>query len=134
MKKLLVIASAGLAAACVAEAPQGIEMTAAAQADLGAELAGRVAGPPVACVNQRQLNGPRSGGPGVLVFEGPGDVVYVNRTGGNCGDLKNNRSVRFRTVSTQLCRGDLAQTFDPYSGVQGSFCTLGDFTPYRTAR
>lgn len=130
MNKILVIAFAGAAAACVAEAP-AIEMAAAPQANLAAELDGRVGGAPVGCVSERMLRGPRSGGPGVLVFDGPGDTVYVNRTQGSCGDLRRYRSVRFVTTSTQLCRGDVAQTFDPYTGVQGDFCNLGDFVPYR---
>lgn len=130
MNRILMIAFAGAAAACVSQAP-AIEMSAAPEADLRAAIDGRVAGTPVGCVNDRLLRGPRSGGPGVLVFDGPGDLIYVNRTQGNCGNLRNYRSVRFVTTSTQLCRGDVAQTFDPHTGVQGDFCNLGDFVPYR---
>jgi len=119
-------------AGCMAQAPQQTaQMSAAAEEMLAPEIAGRTAGQPVACVFERSLRGPRSVAPGLLVFDGPGSTIYVNRTLGSCGDLTDKRSVRFSNNGTMLCRGDVAQSFDPYTGIQGDFCNLGPFEPYR---
>lgn len=133
MKRILTLALAGLAASCAMQSPMEPDGEASAMAtgDLARDLEGRVAGNPAGCVTQKMLRGPESGGPGVLLFDGPGDLIYVNRTGGDCGNLRNYRSIRYTTTNSQLCRGDVAQTFDPYTGVQGDYCTLGEFTPYR---
>ena len=134
MNKFAILLALGLTAGCMAEAPPQMEMAAAAPAEFDdRELAGRVAGAPVGCLAERTLRGPRAPAPGVLVWDGPGGVIYVNRTAGNCGNLRDKRSVRFRSNSSQLCRGDVAETFDPYTGVIGDFCNLGDFVPYRRA-
>lgn len=132
MKKLFVLSLAGLAAACTA-ADAGPAYTDAAPADgrMAREIAQRTPGQPIACIpHGTRTRGPEYGGPGTLLFEGPGNIVYLNRTQGNCGNLRNYRSVRFTRAGDQLCRGDTAQTFDPHSGVQGDFCILGDFVPY----
>ena len=133
MKKILALSLAALSAGCMAEEP--LEMTASAQTELTRELEGRVAGPPQACVPQRQLGGNRSIGEGVLIFRGmTNSVVYVNRPPAGCPILDSGRTLVTRTSSSQLCAGDIAQVVDPVSGAFYGACGLGDFTPYRRLR
>ena len=103
------------------------------QAELAAELDGRVAGDPVACVKQRDIRGNRSVGEGVILFDGPSGIIYVNRPAAGCPSLDRGRSLVTRTISTRLCRGDLARVFDPTTGIEYGGCSLGDFVPYRRA-
>ena len=130
MKAVLAIVAAGLAAACTMNAP--VERTEADSAALAEATAGRVAGEPVACVNQVGLRNTRTVGDAIL-YEGPGDVLYVNHGNGGCGVLEHGRAIRTRTPSTRLCRGDIVTAFDPVSGMEFGGCSLGDFVPYRRA-
>ncbi|MDQ8756992.1 hypothetical protein RCO27_12210 [Sphingosinicella sp. LHD-64] len=101
------------------------------EVDKAAEaLAGRTAGTPVSCVNLRDLRGNRSIGDGAILFEGAGNIAYVNRPAGGCPDLGAGRTLVTRTPSGQLCRGDIARVVDLTSGVEYGSCGLGDFVPY----
>ncbi|WP_129793562.1 hypothetical protein [Sphingosinicella sp. CPCC 101087] len=131
MKTFVAVAAAGLLAGCMNQEP--VELSADAQAELASELEGRTAGAPVPCVNQRDIRGNRSVGEGVLLFDGPSDIVYVNRPAGGCPSLDYGRALRTRTTSTRLCRGDIAVVFDPTTGMEYGGCGLGDFVPYRRA-
>jgi hypothetical protein len=136
MKNLAVLSLAALAAACTGTAGDApSEMSAVAQSRLTEELRGRVAGPPVSCVSQRDLRGNRSIGEDVILFDGRSrDVVYVNRPAGGCPELNSGRAIVTRTTSNQLCRGDIAVVFDTQSGMEFGGCGLGEFTPYRRVR
>ena len=135
MNKIVLISCAALAAgACTPADPvataQRIE---AGEMQLAEATRGRTAGEPVSCVNQRTLRGNRSAGEGAIIFDGPGNTLYVNRPPAGCPELNPGRALRTRTTSTQLCRGDIATVFDPVSGIEYGSCGLGDFTPYRRA-
>ena len=132
MKPLILLLLAGLATGCVADEP--VELSPAARSRLDEAVAGRTAGPPLACVPQRELRGNRSLGEDVILFEGPGDTVYVNRPSGGCARLDIGRALVTRTISSQLCRGDIATVVDPVNGIEWGACTLGDFVPYRRTR
>ena len=129
LASLLVLAIAG----CTAEEEVGSTAAAPSPA-LAAELAGRTAGDPVPCVSQRDLRGNRSASDGAILFEGPGDIVYVNRPPGGCPTLNSGRTLVTRTTSSRLCRGDIVTVVDPVSGIEFGACGLGDFVPYRRGR
>ena len=129
MKQLLILALAGLAAGCMDQAPA--TPSASDSARLADALEGRVAGPPVDCVSQRDLRGNRSAGESAILFDGPGDVVYVNRPPAGCPTLDSGRFLVTNTPSGRLCRGDIVTVVDPLNGTQYGGCGLGDFVPYR---
>ncbi len=132
MKKIILLPLIALAAGCTAaagDAPE--EMSANAQSRLAEELRGRTAGQTTSCVQQRTLRGNRSVGESAILFEGPGNVIYVNRPPAGCPELDTGRALVTRTISNQLCRGDIATVVDPVSGITYGSCGLGDFTPYR---
>jgi hypothetical protein len=135
MKYLLLLASACLAAGCSAGTEERLEMAADDEARLGTLLRGfEPAGPPVQCVDTRQLQGNRSAGETAIVFTGSGGRKWVNRPAAGCPDLRFSRALRTRTAGTRLCRGDIASVFDPVSRIEYGGCGLGDFEPYRRVR
>lgn len=132
MKILILSLAALIVTGCTAADPQAAQTAAArAETKLAEATRGRVAGEPVSCVNQRLLRGNRSAGEGAIIFDGANDTVYVNRPIGGCPELGSFRALQTRTVSSQLCRGDIATVFDPGSGIFYGSCGLGDFVPYR---
>jgi hypothetical protein len=131
MKPILMLALAGFGIACTTSAP--VELSQSQQALLDEALAGRTAGPPVACVNQRLLRGNRTFGEGVILFEAAGGILYVNRPAGGCPGLQFGRTLVMRSTIGQMCRGDIASVLDPVSGTEFGGCGLGDFVPYRRA-
>ena len=136
MRYLLLLASVCLAAGCTTDEPNDrVEMRADDEASLAAQLRGlEPAGPPVQCVNTRDLKGNRSAGETAIVFSGIGGRKWVNRPAAGCPDLKSFRALCTRTTGTRLCRGDIASVFDPVSGVEYGGCGLGDFEPYRRVK
>jgi hypothetical protein len=135
MKYLILLASACLAAGCAADTDEGMDMAANDEAALSRELRGFSAdGPPVQCVNMRDLQGNRSAGETAIIFSGTGGRKWVNRPAAGCPDLNFGRALKTRTTSTRLCRGDIATVFDPVSRAEFGGCGLGDFEPYRRVK
>ena len=134
MKKIIPLSLIALTAGCMAEAPPP-ERSRFVESRLAEELRGRVvSGPSVSCVSMRDLRGNRSVGEGVILFDGPGSTIYVNRPRAGCPVINSGRALRTRTTSTRLCEGDIATVFDPVSGIEYGGCGLGPFTPYRRLR
>ena len=138
MKKIIALALAALTVGCMSERPMdpGRRSLADGPASLAEALNGRVqAGPPQNCVSQRLLRGNRSVGEEAIIFQTTGsNLVYVNRPPGGCPEVRPGRAIRTRTTTTQLCRGDIVEVFDPLNGFSSGACGLGDFTPYRRSR
>jgi hypothetical protein len=103
------------------------------EARLAAALQGYAqAGPAVSCVNLRELGGNKSVGETAIIFEGTTrSRLWVNRPRGGCPDLENGRALETRTPTGQLCSGDIATVFDPFSRINYGSCGLGEFVPYR---
>ena len=132
MKRLVTLGLACLALGCAPAEP--VEMSAQAQGRLDEALAGRVAGPPVDCVNSSELRGNRTFGDGAILFEARGDILYLNQPPGGCGGLGPGRAFRTTTTVARMCRGDIITVFEPVSGAEYGGCGLGDFVPYRRER
>jgi hypothetical protein len=109
----------GLMVGAAAPAPESLDQL----------LAGRTAGPSVACVSLRSLGGNRSVD-GAIVFGDGNRRIYVNRPPQACPSLANGRSLIVHTPTGQLCRGDIAVVADITSRSEIGACGLGDFTPY----
>jgi len=135
MKTLVLLASACLVAGCTADTDERVDMMADDESRLAAQLSGfEPDGPPVQCVDTRQLQGNRSAGETAIVFSGSGGRKWVNRPAAGCPDLRFSRALKTRTTGTRLCRGDIATVFDPVSRMEFGGCGLGDFEPYRRVR
>jgi hypothetical protein len=131
MRNIVILAGAALAvAACTMSEPTEADRTAREAAISTALRDYEPAGPPVTCVQMRQLAGNKSAGD-AIIFEGTTrERLWVNRPAGGCPDLRDHALVT-RTSSDQLCRGDIATVLDPVSRVTYGGCGLGDFQPYR---
>jgi len=130
MKLLMAAGAATLLAGCTMNGEA--DLSAESESRLAAELEGYVPdGPAVSCVRSPDLQGNRTVGRDTIVFSGSAGRKWVNHTRGSCPSLEFGRALRFRTVSTQLCSGEIAAVFDPATGLEYGACALGDFTPYR---
>ena len=132
MKRIisLILAAAALAGCTSQEALERLD--ARTDAALAEELRGFAqAGPTVSCVSQRDLGSNRSVGEGAIIFDPPGDLLYVNRPPAGCPSMEFGRTLITRTTSSRLCRGDIVTVADLVSGSEFGGCGLGDFTPYR---
>ena len=136
MKRLILAGALTFLAGCTMNDPADTRAADADRASLAAALEGfQQSGPPVSCVNQRDLQGNRSAGEGAIIFQGrTSNTLWVNRPAGGCPLLNSGRALITRTPSTRLCRGDIASVVDLTSGMHYGACGLGDFTPYRRAR
>ena len=133
MKKIVALSLLPLVAGCMEQRP--MEMSARAQTELAAAIEGRTAEAPQSCVSTRDLQGNKSAGEGAIIFQGrSSNVLYVNRPPAGCPDMRIGYALKTRSPSTQLCRGDIVEVFDPVSGFSAGACGLGDFTPYRRLR
>jgi hypothetical protein len=133
MRNVIALAAFALATGCTAaSADQPAGMRTNTEAKLAAELRNyEQVGPPVSCVNERDLAGNHSVGDAIVFNGRPSSRLYVNRPAGGCPDMGIGRALMIRTTGTRLCRGDIATVFDPLSRVAFGGCGLGDFTPYR---
>ena len=133
MRNLLVITCAGLAAAaCSMNGPADTRAAQTSAEQLSRALANyQPDGPPVSCVQMRDLRGNRSAGDALIFDSQSIQKIYVNRPPGGCPSLDFGRALVTRTSSSQLCRGDIADVVDPVSHTNFGGCGLGDFDPYR---
>ncbi|HZF93828.1 MAG TPA: hypothetical protein VEZ20_03045 [Allosphingosinicella sp.] len=139
MRTLILFAVAALGAGCVnesadVEAGQSALMNGMDGGELSEALAGRTAGEPRSCVRLRDVRNTRSAGRDTILFDGPGDLVYVNRARSSCPDIKSWHAIRHRTVGTNICENELIRVFDPNSGIEFGGCSLGEFVPWRRDR
>jgi hypothetical protein len=140
MKTIVVLVAAVLVAGCAHRGAPGTSARREAQAaahegELAAALAGRTAGPPQDCVEERDLGDNTFYGDRAILFRGPSsEVVYLNRPAARCPASGLDLALKARTTMTRLCRGDVVTVFDPGSRIEYGECVLGEFTPYRTPR
>jgi hypothetical protein len=123
-------------AGCASYAGQPYQRTARNEADLRHELAGKVPGRPVDCLQTPHSNNMQVIDDRTILFH-DGSTVYVQSPAGGCSPLGSSGY----TLVTQsyggmgLCRGDIARVVDLTGGgfTVGS-CSLGEFVPYEKPR
>jgi len=128
MRRILPIISLAIVAGCTAEGV--VAPSESGGARLAAALEGRTPGAPMSCVSQLNLRSSRSAGEEAIIFDGPGDTIYVNRPPAGCPNLEG-RTLVTRSTSSQLCRGDIVTVVDATTGTEYGSCGLGEFVPYR---
>ena len=125
--RLRSIALAALLGACAAVPPT------AAPSPIS-ELNGRLAGPPVNCVQLRQNAALRTAdNDGHVLLYGNGATIWLNRLSANCR-FRNDDILVTEPFGSSLCRGDIVRSFDRLSRIPGPSCVLGDFIPYTRPR
>lgn len=132
MRGLIVMGVVALASCAPNKAEQGRSPTVGAigATRLDASLAGLVPGKPQSCLPI--LRTPRSTGFGeTIVWEVSRALKYRNDTSGGCESLARHDVLVTQSPQGQLCRGDIAVTYDAVARFQTGSCILGDFIPYR---
>ncbi|KQO07043.1 hypothetical protein ASF09_12385 [Sphingomonas sp. Leaf242] len=100
------------------------------QAKLAKELAGLVPGKPETCISQFPQK-QSSGYGATILYRVNSGLVYRSDTVGGCEGIARGDILVTRTPTGQLCRGDIAQTFDQASRFPTGSCSFGAFIPYR---
>ncbi|WP_294395521.1 hypothetical protein [uncultured Sphingomonas sp.] len=119
---------AGLALAAL---PAHAADTASARGEkaLAKELAGRVAGSPVRCLDLQRIQGTEIFEGTAIVYRTGRNVIYVNRTLG--ARLLHFDDIPVTNVfGSQVCRLDQVRLLDRSTRFQRGFAVLGEFVPY----
>lgn len=128
MRKLITLLAGTLMLGGVAQAkPQDRE------AELARALQGRVAGPPVHCIDLHRVRSSRIITDTAIIYDA-GGVIYVNRPANGAEQLNQWDTMVTRTSSTQLCNVDTVTMVDRGSRNFTGVVFLGDFVPYRRVR
>ena len=88
-------------------------------------LAGRSAGQPANCINERSKM--QIIDDGTIIFRDR-DIVWAQRPHGGCHGLS---LIRDSFGTTRICSGDINQIVDVRTGFGTGACTYGEFVPYR---
>jgi len=122
-------AAAMIAGTATVVAQQGPHPEAAQK--LANALAGRTAGQPVNCINERSKM--QIIDDGTILFRDRG-IIYVQQPHGGCYGLSSGMSlIRPAFGTTRICSGDINNIVDVRTGFGTGACTYSEFIPYRKA-
>ena len=128
---LLLIASA--ISSCTTAPAGPVQMTASEQAELAQLTAGKVAGPPISCLQHYQTDDMIRVNERTVAFREGRSRVYLNDMQGGCPNLRPPYALVTKSPSSQLCRGDIAEIVDTSAHMTVGSCVFGDFIPYTRA-
>jgi hypothetical protein len=121
-----------LVASCSAVETAPVPLTEKQSIVLAKQLSGKVAGEPVRCISDFNATNIIRVSDDMLLYRVSGNLVYQNNLRGTCNGLASDRDIMVtEQFGGQKCKGDLIRLVDRNSGMQGGFCSLGDFVPYR---
>ncbi|UXI70367.1 hypothetical protein [Tahibacter amnicola] len=104
------------------------------EAQLAKAIAGRVAGEPVHCINQRDIRSTRVIDKTAIIYEVAGGTIYVNTPKSGAAFLRDDAILVTDTHSHQLCNIDIVKLMEPGSRMLAGGVGLGNFVPYRKVR
>jgi hypothetical protein len=99
------------------------------QAALAKQLAGRVPGQPVNCIDLHNTEGPTVINKRTLLYRSFG-TIYRNELPSECRSMTDYSTIIVDVYGGQLCEHDHFRTREPGDVVPSAFCFLGKFTPY----
>jgi hypothetical protein len=105
---------------------------AAGEAELAKLIGDRVAGKPISCLPQRDLQSSQVIRGTAIVYQ-IGRKLYVNRPSG-ADSLGGDDILVTRTYTSQLCRSDTVRLVDRTSRFERGFVILNDFVPYEKVK
>jgi len=127
---LLIAVSASACAASAMTEPR----SAKAEAKLQSALQGKVAGAPISCLPPYRTNDMTIVDDNTILFRDGRKRVYRNDPPGGCAPMGSGHyALVRRSISSQMCRGDIVSVVDLTSKITVGSCSLGQFVPYRTA-
>ncbi len=101
------------------------------EAELARAVEGRVAGPPVDCIELRDIRSSRIIDRTAIVYEVSRGTHYINRPESGASSLRSGLTLVTDTHSPRLCSVDIVRLYDPTAGMQMGSIGLGKFVPYR---
>jgi hypothetical protein len=130
---LPVMLGLGVLASCTT-APPPMARSAQSQQDFERLTAGKVAGPPMQCLQSMDMNDMTVIDESTVAYK-RGSTVYMSHMEGPCSGLGGTAIMVTRTFgAAQTCRGDIARMVDPTSHIERGSCLFGEFTPYTVPR
>jgi hypothetical protein len=99
------------------------------EAVLAKQLAGRVPGKPVDCIDAQFADGPMVINHRTILYR-VGATVYRNDLPSECRPLTETSTVIAELYSNQICYHDRFRTREPGETIPSQFCFFGRFTPY----
>lgn len=115
------IVSAGMAQAANDRSPDE---------QLAKALSGRVAGKPVDCIPQQNIQSSRIIDNTAILYEMAGGTIYVNRPTSGASSLKSDLTLVTDTHTSQLCNVDIVRLYDSTARMPSGTVGLGAFVPY----
>ena len=103
------------------------------EAELARAIAGRVAGPPVDCIDMHRVLSSHIIPHTAIVYDA-GGTLYVNRPRAGAESMDQWDIQVNRLYSSQLCSIDTVQLLDQGSRMYSGTVFLGEFVPYRRVR
>lgn len=126
----LIIGTA-VAGCAMAPQPATVALDPQSQTRLAQLIGGKVAGAPQSCLPNWRTRDMRIISDDTIVFRESPNKVWVQKTQSPCNRLSaGSYALVTRTITNQLCRGDIAQVVDPLNRFTVGSCVMGDFTPY----
>ncbi|HEU0067165.1 MAG TPA: hypothetical protein VFQ57_08005 [Sphingomonas sp.] len=96
-------------------------------------LAGRVAGAPQRCIDNRIADGPNIVDGQTILYR-RGAIVWRTSPVGYCPSLRPFTTLIVEQFGGQTCRNDRFRTIDPTMRIPSAYCRFGDFVPYRKVK
>lgn len=132
---LPVIVGLGFLGSCTT-APPPMTRSAQGQQDFERLTAGKVAGPPMQCLQSREMNDMTVIDESTVAYKRGTSIVYISHMQQPCSGLGSGSAVMVTKSfgAAQTCRGDIARMVDPTSRMELGSCVFGEFTPYTVPR
>ena len=99
-------------------------------AKIAEALKGLTPGAPQSCIDQTRVRDVQKFQNTILYKYSPREI-YRTDVGSGCAGLRYGDIIVSRTISSQLCSGDIIHTVAPGSHIPSGSCGLGKFTPYK---
>ena len=103
------------------------------EAQLAAEIEGRVAGEPVNCIDLQRVRNTRIIENTAIVYDA-GATIYVNKPRGGAKMLDEWDVMVVKPFGSQLCTPESVQLLDRNTGMVSGFVNLGEFVPYKKVK
>lgn len=132
MKSLLAILL--LLSACNAGVATEPVRSAKAETRASQWLNGKLAGATRSCIPTREADQQRIIDERTILFRANGNKVYRNDIPGGCNGLDERSTLIRRTISPDICSGEIFEVRDAGTGFTYGACSFGEFTEYRTPR
>lgn len=100
------------------------------EAQLAKLTAGRVAGTPVDCINQRDIQSSQIIDGTAIAYTSNNGTIYVNRPRGGGAFLNDDNILVTKTYTGQLCSIDIVNLVDRGSRMNSGSISLDKFVPY----